>query len=58
VLLARTSAALAGSYCFVNPIIALVLGIVVAGEVVSGFEWVAAGITLMGVVLVLLGRAK
>jgi drug/metabolite transporter (DMT)-like permease len=58
VLLARTSAALAGSYCFVNPIIALVLGIVVAGEVVSGFEWVAAGITLVGVVLVLLGRAK
>jgi drug/metabolite transporter (DMT)-like permease len=58
VLLARTSAALAGSYCFVNPIIALVLGIVVAGEVVSGFEWMAAGITLVGVVLVLLGRKK
>jgi drug/metabolite transporter (DMT)-like permease len=58
VLLARTSAALSGSYCFVTPVIALVLGIVAAGEVVSQFEWMAAGITLVGVVLVLMGRAK
>jgi drug/metabolite transporter (DMT)-like permease len=29
------------------------LGVWVAGEVVSGFEWLAAGVILMGVVLML-----
>jgi drug/metabolite transporter (DMT)-like permease len=56
VLLARSSVALASSYCFVNPIIAMVLGIAFAGEVVSAFEWTAAGVVLAGVVLVLRGR--
>jgi len=56
VLLSRASAALASSYCFVNPVIALLLGVWLAGETVTGFEWLAAGIVLLGVVLLLSGR--
>jgi drug/metabolite transporter (DMT)-like permease len=56
VLLARASAALASSYCFVNPVIALLLGVGLAGETVTDFEWLAAGIVLLGVVLLLRGR--
>ena len=55
-LLQRTSAALASSYTFVNPIIGLVLGVVLGGEVVSGQEWTAAGVITAGVVLLLSGR--
>lgn len=57
VLLARASAGLASSYTFVNPVIAMLLGVAVAGEVVSGFEWMAAGVVLVGVVLMLRGAA-
>ena len=56
VLLARASAGLASSYTFVNPVIAMVLGVAVAGEVVTSFEWLAAGIVLVGVVLMLRGK--
>lgn len=56
VLLQRTSAGLASSYTFVNPIIGLVLGVVLGGEVISGQEWAAAGVVSAGVVLLLLGR--
>jgi drug/metabolite transporter (DMT)-like permease len=52
VLLAEAPS-LASTYSFVNPVIALLLGVWVAGEVVSGFEWLAAGVILMGVVLML-----
>jgi drug/metabolite transporter (DMT)-like permease len=55
VLLQRTSATLASSYTFVNPVIGLVLGVTLGGEVVSRLEWGAAGIALLGVVL-LAGR--
>ena len=58
VLLQRTSAALASSYTFVNPVIGLVLGVLVGGEVVSGFEWAAAGVVCAGVVLLLMGRRQ
>ena len=54
VLLARTSAGVAASYTFVNPIIALALGIAFGAETVTPFEWVAAGVILAGVVLLLL----
>ncbi len=53
VLLANTSATVASSYCFVNPVVALVLGVWVGNEKVSLFEWTAAGVILLGVVLVL-----
>jgi drug/metabolite transporter (DMT)-like permease len=56
VLLGRVSAALASSYTFVNPVIALVLGIRLGGETVTGFEWAAAGVITAGVVLLVLGR--
>lgn len=55
VLLAQASAGLASSYTFVNPVIAMLLGVAVAGEVVTGFEWLAAGVVLVGVVLMLRG---
>ncbi|WP_413816617.1 drug/metabolite exporter YedA [Piscinibacter gummiphilus] len=53
-LLARTSAAVASSYTFVNPVIAMLLGVVVLGEVVTSFEWLAAGVVLVGLVLLFL----
>jgi drug/metabolite transporter (DMT)-like permease len=57
-LLSRASAALASSYCFVNPVIAMLLGVGLGGERVSPYEWRAAGVVLFGVVLVLLARAR
>lgn len=54
ILLARASASLASSYSYVNPVIAMLLGVAVAGEVVSPFEWAAATTVLAGVVLMLL----
>ena len=56
VLLGRVSAALASSYTFVNPVIALALGIWLGGEVVTAFEWVAAAVITAGVVLLVMGR--
>ena len=58
VLLQRTSAALASSYTFVNPIIGLGLGVLLGGEVVSSFEWAAAGVVCAGVVLLLVGARR
>jgi drug/metabolite transporter (DMT)-like permease len=58
VLLAEASAGLASSYSFVNPVIAMLLGVTLAGEHISGPEWLAAGIVLVGVVLLLMGRAR
>jgi drug/metabolite transporter (DMT)-like permease len=58
VLLARAPAALASSYSFVNPIIAMLLGVAVAGEHVTGYEWSAAAIVLAGVFLLLWRRAR
>ena len=55
-LLARASAGLASSYSFVNPVIALLLGVTLGGETVSATEWLAAGVVLAGVVLLLRGR--
>ncbi len=55
-LLERTSASLASSYTFVNPVIGLVLGVALGGEVVSAGEWTAAGVVCAGVVLLLLGK--
>jgi drug/metabolite transporter (DMT)-like permease len=57
VLLSRTSAGLASSYTFVNPVIAMLLGVAIAGEVVTAWEWLAAGVVLVGVVLLLRAKA-
>ena len=57
-LLAHASQAVATSYAFVNPVIALLLGVGLAGEVVTRAEWVASGVVLLGVVLILLAPRK
>ena len=56
VLLARAPAALASSYTFVNPVIAMLLGVWIAGEAVTRFEWYAVGVVLAGVLLLLFKR--
>ena len=57
-LLANTTPAVATSYAFVNPVIALGLGILLGGEVVSNSEWLACGVILSGVVLIFLSKTK
>jgi drug/metabolite transporter (DMT)-like permease len=57
-LLTRASAALASSYTFVNPVIAMLLGVALGGEVVSGGEWLATGVIVAGVVLVMWGKGR
>ncbi|MDR7377746.1 drug/metabolite transporter (DMT)-like permease [Rhodoferax ferrireducens] len=57
-LLAHASSALATSYAFVNPLIALFLGVVLAHEVVTSTEWLACGVILLGVVLILWAGQK
>ncbi|MBX3604653.1 MAG: drug/metabolite exporter YedA [Piscinibacter sp.] len=57
ILLSRASAGLASSYTFVNPVIAMLLGVAVLGEAVTSFEWLAAVVVLVGVVLMLRGTA-
>lgn len=56
VLLGRVSAALASSYTFVNPVIAMALGVWLGGEAVTAFEWAAAAVITAGVVLLVIGR--
>jgi len=56
VLLGRVSAALASSYTFVNPVIALALGIWLGNETVTAFEWTAAAVITGGVILLVIGR--
>jgi drug/metabolite transporter (DMT)-like permease len=55
-LLQRSSATLASSYSFVNPVIGLALGVWLGGEVVSPQEMLAAAVISSGVVLLLAGR--
>jgi drug/metabolite transporter (DMT)-like permease len=57
-LLARTGVALATSYSFVNPVIALLLGIGLGGESVSHQEWLAASIVVIGVVTLVVGKRR
>lgn len=58
VLLAKASPGLASSYTFVNPVIAMLLGVALAGEQVTGFEWGAVGVVLAGVVLLMWQRSR
>ena len=57
-LLARTSASLAASYSLVNPVVGLALGVSIGAEAVSRWEWLSAGVILVGVVLLLTGRRR
>lgn len=55
-LLGHASPAVATSYAFVNPVIALLLGVLLGGERVTSGEWIACGVILAGVVLVFRGK--
>ncbi len=41
-----------------NPVIAMLLGVGLAGEVVTPFEWAAVGVVLAGVLLLLANHAR
>jgi len=56
ILLGRASTGIATSYTFVNPVIALLLGVAIGGEYVTAWEWLSAAVVLAGVVLLLLSR--
>lgn len=55
-LLQNTSAALAGSYSFVNPLVALWVGVVLGGERLTGWVFVAMPLILLALGLILYGR--
>jgi len=56
VLLANASPALASSYSFVNPVIAMLLGVSLGGESITTYEWLAAGGVALGVTVLVLAR--
>jgi len=56
VLLGTTRPALATSNSFVNPIIGMLLGVSLGGEAVTRQEWLAVGIIVLGVTVLILGR--
>jgi drug/metabolite transporter (DMT)-like permease len=55
-VLQRVSPALATSYAYVNPVVAVCLGVVIAGESVTVLTIVAMVVILIGVGLISLGR--
>jgi drug/metabolite transporter (DMT)-like permease len=57
VLLQHTRTAVSSSYAYVNPLIALALGVTLGGETLHPGEWLAAGLVTGSVVLMLRGKA-
>ena len=57
-LLRRVRPAVATSYAYVNPVIAMALGVAVAGERVTLTEWVAMPVILGGVALVVVAHGQ
>ncbi|MDH1125192.1 drug/metabolite exporter YedA [Enterobacter quasihormaechei] len=55
-LIRNVSPAVATSYAYVNPVVAVLLGTGFAGEVLSPIEWLALGVIVFAVVLVTLGK--
>lgn len=55
-LLKNTTAALAGSYSFVNPVVALCVGVLFGGEQLTGWVFVAMPLILLALALILYGR--
>lgn len=55
-LLKNTSAALAGSYSFVNPVVALAVGVGLGGERLTGWVFVALPLIGVALALILYGR--
>lgn len=57
-LLANVRASTASSYTLVSPVVGLALGVTVGGERLSGDEWAASAVILVGVVLLLWGAVR
>jgi drug/metabolite transporter (DMT)-like permease len=55
-LLKNTSAALAGSYSFVNPVVALAVGVWLGGERLTGWVFIALPLIGVALALILYGR--
>lgn len=55
-LIRNVTPAVATSYAYVNPVVAVLLGTGFAGENLSPVEWLALGIIIFAVVLVTLGK--
>ena len=55
-LIRNVSPAVATSYAYVNPVVAVLLGTSFAGETLSPIEWLALGVIVFAVVLVTLGK--
>lgn len=56
-LLKNTTAALAGSYSFVNPLVALWVGMAIGGERLTGWVFVAMPLILLALLFILYGRS-
>ena len=56
-LLQNTSAALAGSYSFVNPAVALLVGVALGGERLTGWVFAALPLIAAALAFILYGRA-
>ena len=57
-LLGRASPSLAASYTYVNPVIAMLLGVAIGGERIAPWEWLSASVILTGVVVLFLSRRR
>lgn len=57
-LLKNTSAALAGSYSFVNPVVALWVGVAIGGELLTGWVFAAMPLILLALLFILYGRSS
>lgn len=55
-LIRNVTPAIATSYAYVNPVVAVLLGTGFAGEHLSRVEWLALGIIIFAVILVTLGK--
>jgi drug/metabolite transporter (DMT)-like permease len=55
-LLQNTSAALAGSYAFVNPAVALAVGVWLGNERLTGWVWLALPLIFLALALIMYGR--
>ncbi|EIO8349545.1 EamA family transporter [Salmonella enterica] len=55
-LIRNVNPALATSYAYVNPVVAVLLGTGLGGERLSPVEWAALGVIVFAVVLVTLGK--
>lgn len=57
-LLQHVRAALATSYAYVNPVVAVALGVALLGEPITGFEIIALLVVVVAVAFVILGRER